>query len=43
MKGYFDEAVNNNEITAYLNGEGEYFRQRNLTWDIIIISLILRE
>ena len=25
MKGDFDEAVNNNEITAYLNGEGEYF------------------
>ena len=25
MKGYFDEAVNNNEITAYLNGEGDYF------------------
>ena len=25
MKGYFDEAVNNNEVTAYLKGEGDYF------------------
>ena len=25
MKGDFEHAINNNEITAYLNGEGEYF------------------
>ena len=25
MKGDFEQAVNNNEITAYLNGEGDYF------------------
>ena len=25
MKGYFDEAINNNEITAYFKGEGDYF------------------
>ena len=25
MKGDFEEAVNNNEITAYFNGEGDYF------------------
>ena len=25
MKGYFDEAVNNNEISAYFKGEGDYF------------------
>ena len=25
MKGDFEQAVNNNEITAYLKGEGDYF------------------
>ena len=25
MKGDFEQAINNNEITAYLKGEGEYF------------------
>ncbi|PXZ08204.1 hypothetical protein DKK70_02365 [Gilliamella apicola] len=25
MKGDFEQAINNNEITAYLNGEGDYF------------------
>ena len=25
MKGDFEQAISNNEITAYLNGEGDYF------------------
>ena len=32
MKGYFDEAVNNNEITAYFKGEGDYFAPNEFCW-----------
>ena len=31
MKGDFEQAVNNNEISAYLNGEGDYFSP----WEMI--------
>ena len=30
MKGYFDEAVNNNEISAYFKGKGDYFTPEEL-------------
>ena len=32
MKGYFDEAVNNNEITAYFKGEDDYFAPNEFCW-----------
>ena len=33
MKGDFEQAVNNNEITAYLNGEGDYFSPWEMIWE----------
>ena len=32
MKGDFEQAVNNNEISAYLNGEGDYFSPWEMIW-----------
>ena len=33
MKGDFEQAVNNNEISAYLNGEGDYFSPWEMIWE----------